>query len=414
MRSAHLRWLVARWLGCRAGGVATIFAIAMPALALLVAGAVDLAQVEGDRRAMQDAADATALAMAKQLGLTTSADLTARAQAFAAAELGPVAQTDGVTTTVQVSATGAGLTVKLAGHRDSFFDNLLPPGGWTLSASASATAMGSLPLCVLSYGAAGGYDIHVASQSKVTASGCLVQSNGDINVDNGAQLAAGLAEAVGVAHGPITPSPQSGAAAITDPFASIAVSTPSGFCNPFNVTYISSGANYLAPGTHCGNFVVQNGAVLQLQPGEHYFTHGHLQLQGAATLTGDDVVLIFDKSSNFTFQDQATVTLSGRKSGPYAGFVIATTRQNTGNFSILTTGAEKLEGVIYIPNANLVVQGAGNKVAEQSAWTVVVAQSIQLNGSANLVINANYATSTVPVPAGVGPNSGEAKVTLAK
>ncbi|HEY5105870.1 MAG TPA: hypothetical protein VII73_03745 [Caulobacteraceae bacterium] len=41
---------------------------------------------------------------------------------------------------------------------------------------------------------------------------------------------------------------------------------------------------------------------------------------------------------------------------------------------------------------------------------MVVAKAINLSGSANLVINSNYATSSAPVPAGVGP-TGAAKVT---
>jgi hypothetical protein len=53
-------------------------------------------------------------------------------------------------------------------------------------------------------------------------------------------------------------------------------------------------------------------------------------------------------------------------------------------------------------------------VADQSAWTVVVAKSLQLTGSPNLVINANYSGSSVPVPGGVGSNYVSGKVTLTK
>ena len=48
------------------------------------------------------------------------------------------------------------------------------------------------------------------------------------------------------------------------------------------------------------------------------------------------------------------------------------------------------------------------------AWTVVVAKALQLTGSPNLVINANYASSTVPVPAGAGNNYHSGQVTLSK
>jgi hypothetical protein len=45
-------------------------------------------------------------------------------------------------------------------------------------------------------------------------------------------------------------------------------------------------------------------------------------------------------------------------------------------------------------------------VAAQSAYTVVVADRIDING-ARLVINSDYGATDVPVPAGIGPNSGQ-------
>jgi len=55
------------------GGTAVIFALGAPVLALVACGAIDLAALNSDHSAMQDAADATALAMAKQLGIATAA-----------------------------------------------------------------------------------------------------------------------------------------------------------------------------------------------------------------------------------------------------------------------------------------------------------------------------------------------------
>jgi hypothetical protein len=52
-----------------------------------------------------------------------------------------------------------------------------------------------------------------------------------------------------------------------------------------------------------------------------------------------------------------------------------------------------------------VVSGQGNEVADESAWTVILAKSLQLTGSARLVVNAEYGASPVPVPKGVGPLS---------
>ena len=70
---------------------------------------------------------------------------------------------------------------------------------------------------------------------------------------------------------------------------------------------------------------------------------------------------------------------------------------------------ESLLGVIYIPSARLVVRGTAD-VARESAWTVIVAKGLRLDGSPSLFINANYGASDVPVPSGVGPRAGGARL----
>ncbi|MEO6339957.1 MAG: hypothetical protein ABIO39_07975 [Caulobacteraceae bacterium] len=81
----------------------------------------------------------------------------------------------------------------------------------------------------------------------------------------------------------------------------------------------------------------------------------------------------------------------------------ATTVANTNTFEISSDSARKLLGAIYIPAAKLLVSGNENRVADQSAWTVIVAKGVEIGGAANLVINHDYAGSPVPAPKGVGP-----------
>ena len=166
----------------------------------------------------------------------------------------------------------------------------------------------------------------------------------------------------------------------------------------------------LLPGNHCGGYEVGTGFVLTLAPGEHYFLNGHLRITGAGMLQGDDVVAIFDNQSHLDADEDGVISLRGRRSGPFAGFVMVATRSNVSPFSISSTSARELLGTVYIPAATLRVSGT-NTVADQSAWTVIVAKSLIVDGAANLVINSNYAGSTVPVPGGVGPNGGGARLT---
>jgi hypothetical protein len=395
----------------RGGGVAMIAAIFVPVILVIGCGAIDLSAVRGDYSAMQDAADATALDAAKQLGIADNAGIAARASQFMATQIPQVVKDDGVTAETTFAADNSNLTVTLSGHRSSFFGSLLPPGGWSIHASATAASLGMMPLCVLSSGGGASDDIVMSGLAQVTAPGCLVQSNGNVSVQDSAALQAGAVQSVGSATGAISPAPQVGAPAIADPFASMQIKANGLLCNPLDLVF-DLGVNVLSPGIHCGNLTVRKSAVVQLLPGEHYFINSHLNLMENSQLTGSDVVLIFDDNSNFTFQDGSQISLQGRQGkSTYAGFVIATTRRNTQTFTISTSSAREILGTIYIPSATLAVSGANNRVADQSAWTVVVAKAITLAGSPNLVINANYAGSTVPVPGGVGPRSGRVTLT---
>ena len=400
------------WADAR-GGITLIIALVIPALALLVCGAIDLAAVNADRAAMQDAADATALAMAKQLGVASTAGITARAQDYAMGQLGQISSADQVTVSTTVG--DSSVTVAIGGKRPSFFGNLFPPGGWTLQAQATASSVGEAPLCVLSSGDSGTDNLLIQNSSLLTASKCLVQSDQNIVADSGAQLVAALTQASGTASGPITPAPQSGAPAIADPFASMSIPPPSPLgCLLNGVLDVTQILLTVAPGCHSGTITIGQGQTMQLLPGTHYFKGGTLTIKGNAVLQGSNVTLIFDKDATFNFTDTSSIDLTGAQAGSYAGFVILTTRDNTNAFSISSNNARRLEGAIYIPSATLNVTGTSNNVADQSAWTVVVAKALQLQGSPNLVINANYANSTVPVPAGAGNNYHSGKVALSR
>ena len=79
-------------------------------------------------------------------------------------------------------------------------------------------------------------------------------------------------------------------------------------------------------------------------------------------------------------------------------------------YRILSDNARTMLGTIYLPAGRLVID-ASRPVADQSAYTVIVAQQINLYEGPNLVLNANYGATSVPVPKGVGPVSGRLLLT---
>ncbi len=410
----HLLLLLKNFASDRSGNFALIFAIGLPALVLGALGAVDISSVVNDRTKMQAVADFAALNAAKQLALDTSSTTAERAENEAKAELADVATRWTLSIDAQVVENGKGVQVTVTGHRPSYFHDNLPDGGWTAKAAATAEIEGLTPLCVLGSGTTTGgilglglgatpNVITMKNTAQLNAASCLVQSNNAIQVQNSATVAAQAVQAVGTASGAISPEAMTGSASIADPFASLNTGVPS-LCTDIGLS-LQTGTKTLQPGVHCGVYAVLNNATLILAPGDHYFFAGTLTLGNHSRLIGTDVALIFDTLSIFAFNDQSDIELEGRKTGKFAGFVIATTPTNTKTFTISTTAAHKLLGVVYIPNGALSVTG-NNQVAEQSAWTVIVAKTISVSGGADLVVNANYAANnTPPVPTGVGPTS---------
>ncbi len=277
----------------------------------------------------------------------------------------------------------------------------------TLNATATAEALQKTPLCVLQTDSGG---ISLSSTSTLRAPGCLIHADQNITVANSAHITAERIQATGTVSGPMSPVGNPGALAIPDPFVGMNLN-PKTLCtlslDILAVQSIKQDIN-MAPGVHCLPIVALGTAHIHLLPGEHYFVGlsglGGLTMNDNSTIDGDDVALIFGPGQNFNFAGQATVRLKARKTGPFAGFLIATARNNTNVFKISSSNVSQLLGTIYIPNATLEVTSSGN-VAQDSDWSVIVAKKLALSNGPSLVINTNYAGSGVPVPKGVGPDN---------
>ena len=405
-----LRWLlsvackVGRILQANDGGSAVLFALALPALGMAAVGSVDFWCVVSDRSSMQKIADSAALSAATQLLVDSSAATAQRAEAVAKSQLQSLLGAWTLQLGAQVINNGSAVQVTISGNRPSLILGLIPSGGWNVSVSSIAQKEGSMPLCALGIASsslvAPVFDL--LNSAQLTAPDCLVQSNQNLNVATSATMTVGTARATGTASGNISPSPQNGAPAIPDPFVSLNVSVPS-LCTDVDFV-LTNGPATLQPGVHCGVIRLTGPSTLTLAPGTHYFFGAAVTLTGSALLQGTGVTLVFDATSYFSFTGTSGVSLVGATSGPFAGFVLITSRDNVSTFTISTNNAHVLEGVAYLPSATLSLPGYG-QVAESSAWTVIVAHDISVSGNADLTLNTNYSGSSVPVPSGVGPST---------
>ena len=402
------------WRAC-GGNVAVVIGLSVPALATVVFGATDIASIMADRDRMHGIADAAALSGARSLSVAMQGSSAAEsAKAMAQAMIAEWPGAPSITIGVDISMLklgGKGVRVELDARRPSLFGDLLPPGGWQYAVVSTAASVGAKPLCVLAFGSGLKDVLVVGGSAEIRAPECLVHSNSDLAVTGG-HVEVGQAEAVGSAAGDITPDPISDAPVIDDPFATRKIPTVTGCIGMSLKTLVTSyttGTHTLAAGAHCGFVDVSGDANLVLAPGEHHFQLGMITVRGNAKLTGADVTLIFDATSYFNLTEKSVVNLTGRESGPYAGFVVIASRSNVREFAIDSTHVERLDGVIYIPNAVLKVSGTSD-VARQSDWTVVVAQRLSLSGNPHLYLNTDYAGSPIGVPSGVGPRPGGARL----
>ena len=122
--------------------------------------------------------------------------------------------------------------------------------------------------------------------------------------------------------------------------------------------------------------------------------------------TGSGAELKVDKNTS--------VELSAPKEGDLAGLLFfqdAATAGSKARFRIDINDARVLLGTIYLPKAEFYVD-ADQPLADQSAYTVIIAEKFKLYSGPNLVLNTDYADTEIPVPTGILNHN--AKVTLVK
>ncbi|MCX7325934.1 MAG: hypothetical protein NTZ14_16230, partial [Hyphomicrobiales bacterium] len=114
------------------------------------------------------------------------------------------------------------------------------------------------------------------------------------------------------------------------------------------------------------------------------------------------------KDAQLNFTANSSISLTAPRSGTMAGILISEDRNNSTGLlhQIMSNDARTLLGTIYLPRGRLHV-GANKPVADQSAYTIVVARQFSLAQGPTMVLNTNYSATDIPVPDGVGPLSGK-------
>ena len=405
----------------RRGGVVLVLALLLPVLLAATDAAIEYGHLVLVRARVQKAADAGALAGGREMMLANNTDDTvtsaARGVVLATLATEGAAAVDATRVRATIGANRRTVTVEVTRAVGTLMGRVLSLPTGTVGGTASATVFGEMRLCLLTLDPAG-TALRLDMLAQVTASNCAVYANSadkaGITVQSLARISAQLVCSVGGYAGllsVVTPLPSTGCPAIADPLAKRAAPSAGG-CDYTDLT-ISGSTRTLSPGVYCGGLKVTKGAAVTLQAGTYVIDGGPLTVDGDASFQGDNVGLYFrgDKAT-LDFRKDSTISLSAPKVGDMAGLLMFEDRgaPKLRQFRIQSNNARRLLGTIYLSQGYLQVD-ADKPVGDLSAYTVIVVRQMRLEAGPNLVMNASYGTTDVPVPDGVGPRGGTIALT---
>jgi Flp pilus assembly protein TadG len=425
--AAAMRRQAKRFVAGEAGNSVMVFALALPVLVAAAGGAVDYSMAAATRSKMQAVADSAAVASARELQLARTDEnrVTVVAKSVVNSSL------PDVTTAVKVDLKALTVRVTLEKQYEPF---IRMASSTKLHVTATAKMSGSMPLCLLGLDPKAPQTVGLEMSAKLTAPGCLVQSNSKNPLGMQSLLLASLKAGMICSSGGIvltiganfSPRPTTDCPALDDPLKS-RTPPPVGACDHTNK--VVDGISVTLPaGVYCGGLKLTNGAVAKLSSGIFIIKDGPLTVDRGASILGTDVgFFLKGPGSNITFDADSTVSLSAPKEGLLAGILIfddpsgakapaAPSLSGRGllgrllktgaprQHQILSDDARNLLGTIYMPEGEIIID-AKKPIADKSAYTVLVVKQLHLYSGPNLILNTDYSATDVPVPMGVGPFS---------
>ena len=339
---AAARDFIRRFIGERRGATAVIVALCLTVLMGFAGLAVDVGLWYRDKRVAQGAADSAAYSAAIDVVAgDTAAGAIAAAKAITA-QYGLVNGAGGVSVVVNIpptsgpnTATAGAVEVIVTVPETLFFTRLfissasvagravalegasggkycveaLDPSAGTTAVSINNGASVDTSACGMAVNASGSAALSITGGGALTAANVSIVGNYVTN--NGGQLN-------------VTGKTLTSAAAVSDPYAGVALPTPGACTGP--ASYANGGAHYnITPGTYCSGFSVSNSATVTMAPGVYIVDGGSLSLQsGAVTGTGVTFVLT-GSGGNYATANIAngmSLNLTAPTSGATSGLAI--------------------------------------------------------------------------------------------
>ncbi len=414
VRDTKHRLCFSRYWKNSSGSTAVAFALGVPVVLAVIGVASDYATMTFKRAELQAAADAGALAAVKEMSLSQAGTKTAEeaARSYANAQLAD--RSEALDIEVEVDKKIGRATVKISENWSPFFSEFVGAGMTPVVATASASLTGSANVCVLTLDPTASKAFEVKSGAYVTAPDCSLYSNSSsetgMEFDSSTEIKSNLVcSAGGVTYAPghVDPEPTTDCPQISDPLAG-RPEPKSGVC--VNVKMPILADMTLQPGTYCNGIHITKKSNVTFMPGEYIVEDKGFVITGQGSAIGKDVGFYLkgpDAVLNFT--GNSVVEFAGRSSGDMAGLLFFEDRNAPvgREHRIATLLTKELTGTIYLSRGNLRIDPKA-KVGEKSAYTAIIVNQLELRDGPELILNADYGASAVPMPKGLNVARGVA------
>jgi Flp pilus assembly protein TadG len=394
------------------GASAIIIGLTLPALIGGMGLAVEVSYWQLHHRAMQNAADAAAIAAATNAGANYANE--ARA---VAARYGFSDGVGNVTVLASNPATAAGCpsncyTVTVSDQVPLFLSEVVGYKGnatvngqrvSTISASSVAATATSYPYCILALASSGAQGITSNGAPKANLNGCNVMSNTSATC-NGHNLNAAFGDAHGTDSG-CGIRQNSNVPAVNDPYSGLASNIPADNCGgsypqepskkkdpplPASNQWFGS-YSFGSPHVVCGDQQLTgdttlNNTVLVIENGQ-LDTNGY-------TLQGSGLTVIFSGSNNASYQHTptggGTLDIAAPTSGTWSGVAIYQNPSLTTNVDISAAGNSptwNITGLVYLPHSSVTLSGAVSKSSKGATCFDLVMDNLTINGTGSIFAN---------------------------
>lgn len=393
---------------CQRGNVVMGFALGAAALVMAAGASVDYAALKGHKTALQSAVDAAALAAVKEFALANAdaASISALASSYVEANL---SGHDNLSVNATIIPGENSVRVDVGWDYESLFPVLHPDGNRHLTASATARTVGKGVVCLIGLDRNKKETVYLRARASLAASGCGVFSNSKnkeaIKVEDNAKLEAALTCSAGgikgAKHSSFSPDPVTDCPQIDDPL-SARIPPPIGACD-YNDTQIENVTVTLSPGTYCGGLKVKGTARVKLRPGVYVIKDDKLEVTDKAEFTGEFVgFYLAGSKAKLSFKKETTIALTAPNDGVMAGLLIFEDRNaaKIEKHEITSDNARTLLGTIYLPNGTLRIDSEA-PVSDKSAYTAIIARTVELDEGPTLHLNSDYHATEVPLPPGL-------------